>query len=258
MLLAINAQNSAIALGCFDEDGHLRAVARIAAEDTHTADQYACQIDSVLHLRGYSSAEIYGAVLCSVVPSLNAVLHDAVKILCGCEVVSVSSGVKTGLSIQTENPRALGSDLVCVAVEAAAQNRLPALVVDMNTATTFTALDSRGVLVGSAIAPGVRTGLETLREKAAQLPSISLTLPENRLLGKNTVDAMASGVLNGAASMVDGMIGRCREQLGDGLTVYLTGTDAPLIAGRMREQVRHMDDMVLYGLYRIWLKNRKK
>ena len=114
------------------------------------------------------------------------------------------------------------------------------------------------MLVGSAIAPGVRTGLETLREKAAQLPSISLTLPENRLLGKNTVDAMASGVLNGAASMVDGMIGRCREQLGDGLTVYLTGTDAPLIAGRMREQVRHMDDMVLYGLYRIWLKNRKK
>ena len=110
MLLAINAQNSAIALGCFDEDGHLRAVARIAAEDTHTADQYACQIDSVLHLRGYSSAEIYGAVLCSVVPSLNAVLHDAVKILCGCEVVSVSSGVKTGLSIQTENPRALGSE----------------------------------------------------------------------------------------------------------------------------------------------------
>lgn len=257
MLLAINAQNSVIALGCFDEGGTLRAVARIAAVTACTADQYACQIDGVLRLRGYSSAEIFGAVLCSVVPSLNGVLHDAVRILCGCEVVSVSSGVKTGLSIQMENPRALGSDLVCVALEAASQGRLPAVVIDMNTATTFTALDRRSVLVGSMIAPGVRTGLEALREKAAQLPSISLTLPEKRLLGKNTVDAMASGVLNGAASMVDGMICRCREQLGEDLTVYLTGTDAPLVAGRMREPVRRADDMVLHGLYRIWLKNRK-
>lgn len=258
MLLAINAQNSVIALGCFDEEGHLRAVARIAAEAAYTADQYACQINSMLHLRGYTAGEFYGAVLCSVVPSLNTVLHDAVKILCGCEVVSVSSGVKTGLSIQTENPRALGSDLVCVAVEAAAQKHLPALVVDMNTATTFTALDSRGVLVGSAIAPGVHIGLEALREKAAQLPSISLTRSETRLLGRNTVDAMASGVLNGAASMIDGMIDRCREQLGEDLTVYLTGMDAPLVMGRMREHVRHIDDMVLYGLHRIWLKNRRK
>ncbi len=258
MLLAINAQNSAITLGCFDEDGHLRMVAQIASENGHTADQYACQLDSVLRLRGYAPSEIYGAVICSVVPPLNAVLYEAVKLLCGCEIVNVSTGVKTGLSIQTENPRTLGSDLVCVAVEAAAHNRFPALIVDMNTATTFTALDSSGTLVGSAIAPGVCLGLDALHEHAAQLPSISLTRTETALLGKNTVDAMASGVLNGAASMIDGMIVRCREQLGEELTVYLTGTDAKLIAGRMREQVEHRDNMVLYGLQRIWLKNHRK
>ncbi|MDO5784355.1 MAG: type III pantothenate kinase [Eubacteriales bacterium] len=258
MLLAINVQNSAIALGCFDNAGGLRMVARIAAEPEHTADQYACEIDSVLRLRGYAASEIYGAVLCSVVPSLSMVLYDAVRILCGCEAVNVASGVKTGLSIQIDNPRALGSDLVCVAVEAAAQGRLPALVIDMNTAVTFTALDKRGVLVGSIIAPGVHIGLDALHEKAAQLPSISLSRSNCRLLGKNTVDAMASGVLNGAASMIDGMIARCREQLGDDLTVYLTGTDASLAADYLHEQVCRMDDMVLYGLHRIWIKNRKK
>lgn len=258
MLLAINVQNSAIALGCFDNAGKLRMVARIATELKHTADQYACEIDSVLRLRGYTASEIYGAVLCSVVPSLSMVLYDAVRILCDCEAVNVASGVKTGLSIQIDNPRALGSDLVCVAVEAAEQGRLPALVIDMNTAVTFTALDRRGVLVGSIIAPGVRIGLDALHEKAAQLPLINLNRPNCRLLGKNTVDAMASGVLNGTASMIDGMIIRCREQLGDDLTVYLTGTDATLAAAYLHEQVRRLDDMVLYGLHRIWMKNRRK
>ena len=258
MLLAVNAQNAAITLGCFDEGGKLCVVAHIATEPRHTADKYACQIDSVLRLHGYTASEIYGAVLCSVVPALNAVLCDAVKMLCGCQVISVSSGVKTGLSIQVENPRAVGTDLVCVAVEAAAHQKLPALIIDMNTATTFTALDARGVLVGSAIAPGVSLGLDALHEKAAQLPSIDLTRSETNVMGKNTVDAMASGVLNGAASMADGMIARFRQQLGDTMTVYLTGTHAHLIAPHMREKVHKADDMVLYGLYRIWVKNRKK
>ena len=241
MLLAINIQNSTITLGCFDEAAKLHAVAHIATESRHTADQYACQIESVLRLRGFVPAE----------------MHEAVEMLCCCEVVNVSSGVKTGLSIQTDNPRALGSDLVCVAVEAAALGRLPALVVDMNTATTFTALNARGVLAGSIIAPGIQIGLDALHEKAAQLPSISLNRKTVRLLGKNTVDAMASGVLHGAASMVDGMIAKCRQQLGDNLTVYLTGTEAPMAAAYMQEKVQRMDDMVLYGLYRIWTKNRK-
>ena len=258
MLLAINAQNSTITLGCFDEGENLCIVAQIATEPRHTADQYACQFDSVLRLHGYTASEIYGAVLCSVVPLLNTVLCDAVKLLCNCDVVSVSSGVKTGLSIQTENPRSVGTDLVCVAVEAAAKNKLPALIVDMNTATTFTALDNRGVLVGSAIAPGVYLGMDALHEKAAQLPSISLTRSEKCVIGKNTVDAMTSGVLNGAASMVDGMISRFREQLGEDLTVYLTGANANLVCGRMKEHVHHVDNMILYGLYRIWTKNRKK
>ncbi|MCD8357145.1 MAG: type III pantothenate kinase [Clostridia bacterium] len=258
MLLAINIQNSAITLGCFDGSAKLRAVARVATETGHTADQYACQIESVLRLRGYAADEIYGAVVCSVVPSLSTVISEAVQILCSCEVVNVSSGVKTGLSIQIDNPRALGSDLVCVAVEAAAQGKLPALVVDMNAATTFTALNAKGVLAGSIIAPGTQIGLDALHEKAAQLPLISLNRKTVKLLGKNTVDSMASGVLHGAASMVDGMIGKCREQLGDNLTVYLTGTDAPLVADYMRETVQRIDDMVLYGLYRIWTKNRGK
>lgn len=258
MLLAINIQNSAITLGCFDRQGNLCVVSHIASETRQTAEQYACGIDSVLRLRGCDASKISGAIICSVVPALSGVLREAVEILCRCEVVNVSSGVKTGLSIRMDNPRVVGSDLVCVAVEAAAKKQLPALVIDMNTAVTFTALDESGALVGSIIAPGMRIGLESLHTKAAQLPSIGLTRPHTGLLGKNTMDAMASGMLNGTASMIDGMIGRCRDQLGDNLTVYLTGTDAELAAPYLTETVRRVDDMVLYGLYRIWMKNKRR
>ena len=258
MLLAINIQNSAITLGCFDRQGDLCVVSHIASETRQTAEQYACGIDSVLCLRRCDAGKISGAIICSVVPPLSGVLREAVEILCRCEVVNVSSGVKTGLSIRMDNPRVVGSDLVCVAVEAAAKKQLPALVIDMNTAITFTALDESGALVGSIIAPGMRIGLESLHTKAAQLPSIGLTRPHTGLLGKNTMDAMASGMLNGTASMIDGMIGRCRDQLGDDLTVYLTGTDAELAAPYLTETVRRVDDMVLYGLHRIWMKNKRR
>lgn len=256
MLLAINVQNANITLGCFDES-KLRIVAHIATETSHTADQYACQLDSVLRLHGCRASEIFGAVMCSVVPALSGILEQAVKLLCGCETINVSSGVKTGLSIEIDNPRLLGSDLVCVAVQAAAQEKLPALVIDMNTATTFTALDRRGTLIGSAIAPGVRIGLDALHERAAQLPSVSLTGASCKLIGKNTIDAMTAGVLLGAASMVDGMIGKFRAVLGDDLTIYLTGTEAAPVIPYLQQPVQRMDDMVLYGLHRIWAKNRK-
>ncbi len=256
MLLAMNVQNANITLGCFDES-QLRIVAHISTETGQTADQYACQLDSVLRLYGCRASEIFGAVMCSVVPSLSGTLEQAVKLLFGCDMVNVSSGVKTGLSIEIDNPRLLGSDLVCLSVQAAALGRLPALVIDMNTATTFTALDQRGTLIGSAIAPGVRIGLDALHAHAAQLPSVSLTSHPCTLIGKNTIDAMTAGVLLGAASMVDGMIEKFRAALGDDLTVYLTGTDAAPVTPYLQQPVQCIDDMVLYGLHRIWTKNRK-
>lgn len=257
MLLAINIQNSIITIGCFEGE-ELRGVSHIAADTRLTADQYACQISSVLHLKGYSPSEIDGAVMCSVVPALTSVIPDALQLLCRCRCINVGSGIRTGLNLEVDNPRAFGSDLVCVAVEAAALKKLPALVIDMNTAITFTALDSRGVLSGSAIAPGIHISLDALRENAAQLPAISLNREIPKVIGKNTVDAMTSGVLYGAASMLDGMIARFRAQLGENLTVYLTGADAELVAPLMQEHTERRDDMVLYGLHRIWHKNCRK
>lgn len=254
MLLAINAENTTITIGCF-AGRQLRLVTHIATQPQCTAEQFACQIRDVLSLHGVAAGDIRHAVLGSVVPPLNYTLFVAVKLLCGCDAVCISSGVKTGLNIKMDQPRSVGSDLVCLAAEAREKGKVPCLVVDVSTCITFTALDRAGALVGSAIAPGVRMGLTGLRMEAAQLPGISLSGAHAGLIGKNTVDSMASGVRYGGASMVDGMIARFREQLGALLTVYLTGTDAELIASLLREPVERYPDMVLHGLQRIWERN---
>lgn len=256
MLLTINAQNTFITLGCF-RAGRLETVTQLGTELRYTADQYACAIASVLQLHHVRLEQIGGAVLCSVVPALSEALRQAVETLLGCPVVCVSAGVKTGLNMKIDHPHMLGSDLVCLAVEAVSRQKLPCVAVDLGTATTFTCIDKNGVLVGTAIAPGVRLGLEALREQAAQLPSVTLN-KKVPMMGKNTVDAIRSGVLNGTASMVDGMILRLREQLGEPLTVYLTGTYADEIAPLLREQTEEEEYLALMGLQKIWEKNKKK
>lgn len=256
MLLAINAQNTFITIGCFRKD-QLEVVTRLATEPRHSADQYACAISDVLRLRAVDRRQIGGAILCSVVPALSSVLRQAVETLFHCPVISVSAGIKTGLNMKIDHPHMLGSDLVCLAVESVSRGKLPCVAVDMGTATTFTVVDKDGVMVGTAIAPGVHLGLEALRQQAAQLPSVILD-QSVQLIGKNTMDSLSSGVLYGAASMVDGMIQRLREQLGEELTVYLTGPDAPYVADLMKEETVREPHLALMGLRKIWEKNKKK
>ncbi len=256
MLLAINAQNTFITLGCFRK-GELKTVTQLATEPRHTADQYACAIADLLRLHRVELDQIGGTVLCSVVPALNNVLRGAVEILFQCPIVTVSAGVKTGLNMKIDNPHMLGSDLVSLAVEAVSRGKLPCVVVDLGTATTFTAVDRNGIMVGTAIAPGVRLGLEALREHAAQLPSVTLD-QHVPFIGKNTMDALRSGILNGAASMTDGMIGRMRELLGEPMMVYLTGHYAGMIQPLMREKVQSEPHLALMGLQKIWERNKKR
>lgn len=257
MVLAVNAENTYIALGGFAEDG-LQFCAHIASAPFRTADQYACDLLGMLTLYRVSDEPIEGAVLCSVVPAITMPLTEALRRISGHEPMNISSGVRTGLNLKIDNPRQLGSDLVCLAVEAAASLPKPCLIVAADTATTFTALDAAGTMVGSAIAPGLMIGLDALHTHAAQLPSVRAEIPDHGVAGRNTIDSMRSGVLFGHACMIDGMIARFSEALGGGITAALTGTYSGLLAPHLRTQTRLFPDMALCGLYRIWKKNKKR
>ena len=158
MLIAVNAGNSRVLLGGYEEDGQVFS-ASIATEPKLTRDDYACKLQQVLLLYGVNVRRIHGGIVSSVVPSMVGVLEGALRLLGIRDVIEVSSGVKTGLNIRSEQPRQVGSDRVAAAVAARAKGKLPCVAITLGTATTFTALDGSGALVGSAITAGVQLSL---------------------------------------------------------------------------------------------------
>ena len=241
MLIAVNAGNSRVLLGGYEEDGQVFS-ASIATEPKLTRDDYACKLQQVLLLYGVNVRRIHGGIVSSVVPSMVGVLEGALRLLGIRDVIEVSSGVKTGLNIRSEQPRQVGSDRVAAAVAARAKGKLPCVAITLGTATTFTALDQSGALA--------------LREQAAQLPAVAIDAKDEGILARNTVDAMRVGAVYGAASLVDGMVERFAEALGETPYVVLTGELAPLVTPYLRIPFEYDESLVLDGLHLIWKKNR--
>lgn len=255
MLIAIDIGNSHVKLGGFDGDD-LKFVASIATDDRQTGEQYACTLKNVFALYGVNASQIDGAVLCSVVPSMPPIILRALALLSECPVLSLSSGVKTGLNIKIDQPRALGSDLVANAVWAMHEGKMPCVTVDLGTATTFTVIDGSGVLIGTAISAGVGVMLDGLKRHAAQLPTVQLEPPAHGPSGRNTAEAIRSGVVYGTASLIDGMLVRFAEQLGDKPHVLLTGGAAEVIQPFLKTEAELDPHLTLRGLALVWKKNR--
>ena len=255
MLIAVNAGNSRVLLGGYEEYGQVFS-ASIATEPKLTRDDYACKLQQVLLLYGVNVRRIHGGIVSSVVPSMVGVLEGALRLLGIRDVIEVSSGVKTGLNIRSEQPRQVGSDRVAAAVAARAKGKLSCVAITLGTATTFTALDGSGALVGSAITAGVQLSLLALREQAAQLPAVAIDAKAKGILARNTVDAMRVGAVYGAASLVDGMVERFAEALGETPYVVLTGELAPLVTPYLCIPFEYDESLVLDGLHLIWKKNR--
>ena len=165
-------------------------------------------------------------------------------------------GVKTGLNIKIDNPAELGADLVVGDVAVINKYPLPAVLFDIGTATTASVIDKNGAHLGGAIMCGVKTAINSLASGTAQLPQIDISAP-SKMIGANTVDAMKCGSVIGTAAMIEGMASRFEEELGEKLTVVLTGGLANAIAKELRIDAFVDDDLLLQGLKIIYEKNKK-
>lgn len=254
MILTIDIGNTNVAFGGF-VDGECTFVARVATDPAQTEDEYASKMLSILSLHGVDRDQLDGAIISSVVPQLTTVMKKAVAMICGVEALVVGPGIKTGINIHCDAPSSVGSDLICACVAVNHLYGSPALIVDMGTATKMMVLSDKGTFIGVSIIPGLRMGLRALSEGTAQLPQVSLEAPAS-VVGKNTVDAMKSGVIFGHASMVDGMIDRFDDELGMSLPVYATGGLSQLIVPHCKHDVTLNDNLVLKGLELLYIKNR--
>lgn len=253
MILAVDIGNTNIVFGAFEGDT-LRFTSRISTVRSRMEDEYAVTLLSVLRLNGLSEAEFDGAIISSVVPELTPVFKRAIQKVITGKVLIIGPGIKTGLDIKIDSPAGVGADLVCSAVYAKSAMPLPAIIIDMGTATKLTVLDKSGAFIGGAIVPGMKVSLDALASSTAQLPAIGIEAPKTAICN-NTVDCMRSGSVFGSAAMVDGMIDRFCEELGQQASVVITGGHARHIVPLCRHQMTYNQDVMLLGLKIIYDKN---
>ena len=221
MILTIDIGNTNIELGVVDEQG-IVFQERISTDIDRTELEYAVLIKNALEVHGLTGDEITGSIMSSVVPPLVHIIKSAIKKLIGITPMVVGAGLKTGLDIKIDNPKTLGADIVVDSVAAKEIYGAPCIVIDMGTATTITVISKNGDYVGGVIVPGVRSSLEALVSDTSQLPRVSLSSPK-RFICTNTIDCMKSGIINGQAALVDGMIDRFWQELGYRTNVVATG-----------------------------------
>ncbi len=255
MLLAIDIGNSDILIGGIRGD-RIAFQVRIATDTLKTSDQYAVEIKNMLALSDVRVEELEDCIISSVVPPVFNSVRTGVRKAVRKEPLVVGPGVRTGLNIQMDDPASVGSDLIVAAVAASQDYGPPLILVDMGTATTISVVMEGNAYVGGVIIPGVRVSAEALSDHAAQLPGIQLDMPR-RVVGKNTIESMRSGIMYGAASMMDGMIGRIEEELGIHATVVATGGMARFIVPLCRREMHLERDLLLRGLNIIYKKNRR-
>lgn len=254
MILALDMGNSNIVVGGIDDE-RTYFVERITTDHVKTSLEYAVSIKNILEIHHIDIAQIEGAIISSVVPPLNAPLSSAIKKILGFRPRIVGSGMKTGLNINMDDPKTVGSDLIVGSVAALKEHSCPLIVIDMGTATTICVVDAGGSYIGGIIYPGLKISLETLSSKAAQLPNISLDIPA-QVIGKNTIHCMRSGIMYGSAGMLDGVLDRIEEELGLKATIIATGGLSRFITPLCRHTIIYDEDLMLKGLLILYNKNK--
>ena len=255
MILAIDIGNTNIVLGCL-EDSKILFEARMATDLVKTSDQYCAELKTMLSLFEVETEKIEGCIISSVVPPVLNSFRTAIRKLTGKQPLVVGPGIKTGLNIRMDNPTEVGADLIVAAVAAIEQYGKPLLLVDMGTATTITVVDDRGSFIGGCICPGLKISMEALTGRTAQLPGISLDAPQ-RAIGKNTRDCMRSGIMLGAAAMLDGLLDRMEAELGMEATIVATGGIAKFVLPLCRRNMIYDGSLMLKGLDLLYRRNIK-
>ena len=246
MILCIDIGNSTVFMGLLQE-GKVLKIVRHPSSSVSFVDWIAGFIDGCLVER---------VLLSSVVPSATPLVEEAVKSLTSLKPMVVKRELKPFFKVALEDPTSLGADRIADAAGAMHDYALPVIIIDLGTATTFSVIDNEGVFRGGSIGPGLYTSFRAITEKAAQLKDYQLQAPEN-VIGTNTQNCINSGIVNGHAAMIDGMVRRIEEETGEQYQVILTGGAAGKVAPFCKCQLSVDETLILRGLYYLALVDNK-
>ncbi len=254
MLLAIDVGNTNIKLGIFDGD-ELRETFHLATNVNQMPDEYAVIILSLLHHRGVEISGIKEGAISCVVPPLLTVFHELFDRYFNIQPLTIGPGVKTGVRIRFENAREVGGDRISNTAGALSLYKAPIIVVAMGTATVFDTISKDKEYLGGAVAPGIAIAAEALYARTAALPRVELVRPK-KAIGTNTIAAMQSGIIFGYAGLIDGIVTRIQEELGEKAMVVATGGYSSIIAKEAKTIDKVNPNLTLIGIKVIYDANR--
>jgi type III pantothenate kinase len=255
LLLAVDVGNTNVKLGAFDGD-RLVAQWRLETDPRRMSDEYAVLLDWLLARRGLGFADIAGVSLSSTVPAMVPLLKEVAAnyLAPDCPFVEVGPGGDLGISLGIERPAEMGPDRIVDALATAELYRLPAIIIDFGTATTFDAVDASRCLLGMSLAPGLRTAMDGLFQRAARLSRVELA-PPTEVIGRNTIAALRSGWVYGYVGLVEGIVRRIKAELGAESLVLATGGLADYVLAETDVVEVHDPLLTLKGLQLYFQRN---
>lgn len=254
MLFVADIGNTNIVMGVFKGE-KLAASWRIGMDTNKTVDEYEVLVRSFFSLDKIDASRVNGAIIASVVPNITEVFEGLMSLLFGINPLIVGAGIKTGMTIKTDNPREVGADRIANSVAAYELYGGPVIVADFGTATTFDVVSEKGEYLGGMIYPGINISMEALFAKTAKLPRVALKKP-NTAIGKNTVNSMQSGILYSVIGGIDWAIRAIWTELGGQTKVVATGGLAETVGQQMDILEITNTKLTLEGLRIIYNRNK--
>jgi type III pantothenate kinase len=257
MLLAIDEGNTNTLFAVHDGERWI-AEWRSATHTTRTADEYAVWLSALLEMKSLTVSDLTDCIISSVVPQSLFNLRNLSRRYIGVAPMVIGTPeVDLGVEVRIDKPSEAGADRLVNAVGCRAKYDGALIIVDSGTATTLDVVSADGAFEGGVIAPGINLSMQALHSAAARLPRIAIERPD-RVIGKNTVGAMQSGVFWGYIDLIDGLIARVRAEYGEPMTVIGTGGVASLFEGASTSIEHYDPDVTIRGLYQIWQRNKGK
>ena len=227
---------------------------RFTTRDTNTPDELLALFNSTFQIKSEVKKDIEGAIICSVVPQATNSFSEAIRKYLNLEPVIVGPGIKTGLKVNIDNPKELGPDRIANSVAGYLITETDTVVIDLGTATTFDVVSKNKEYLGGSIAPGIKISLDALTLKTASLKSVELDTP-NKVIGKNTYEAIQSGLIMGHASMIDSMVEKIILEIDIEPKIILTGGLSKVVQPILNVNVEYIENLTLVGLEEIFKLN---
>ncbi len=227
---------------------------RFTTRDTNTPDELLALFNSTFQINSEVKEDIEGAIICSVVPQATNSFSEAIHKYLSLEPIIVGPGIKTGLKVNIDNPKELGPDRIANSVAGYLITNSDTVVIDLGTATTFDVVSKNKEYLGGSIAPGIKISLDALTSKTASLKSVELDTP-NKVIGKNTYEAIQSGLIMGHASMIDSMVEKIILEIDIKPKIILTGGLSKVVQPILNVNVEYIENLTLVGLEEIFKLN---